>query len=319
MEDRDIRKVYFTLPPAEPHTQMQKVQRALLGGFLSPVYWQLAHRYDMPGLQIHRWCSQLGLRLLCQRRSTIPLNQLFFLMFGPLDSTRYFEFDFAFRALATAPMHRLLDVSSPRFLPLLLLTRKTDFEADLINPDAQDLAETTNFVRALGLEDRCHMHECLIESVPFQPESYDVITSISVVEHIRDAKSAIEKMWELLKPGGKLILSLPCAAESVEQYVNVNHYGVLAPDERGFTYLQHLYDERLLQERIFSITGKPVHSEIWGEKSPGFLRQNLDAKWADRRYPYWREPYMLGREFTYFEKLADLPGEGVIAMESRKQ
>src|SRR5438876_3244724 len=104
MEDREFRKVYFTLAPAEPHTQMQKFQRAFLGGVLAPVYWQLAHRYDMPGLQIHRYCSQLGLRLFCSRQSTVPLNQVFFLVVNPLDSTRYFEFDFAWRALASAPM-----------------------------------------------------------------------------------------------------------------------------------------------------------------------------------------------------------------------
>ena len=63
------------------------------------------------------------------------------------------------------------------------------------------------------------------------------------------------------------------------------------------------------------MTGRPVAHRIYGEKRPGFLQTNLKSKYLVDRYPFWREAYMMSREFAYFEDISDLPGEGVIAME----
>jgi len=197
--------------------------------------------------------------------------------------------------------------------------KKREMNVDLINPDAKDLAETTSLVKASGLEDRCHLHKVLIEEAPFEPESFDVITSISVVEHIPQDMQAIQKMWDLLKPKGRLLLSVPCAAQALEQYINVNSYDLLAPDERGYVFLQHVYDETLLQRRIFSVTGLPTRVVIYGERQVGALRRNLDRKWSDRSYPYWQEPYLMSQDFMKFDSLTDLPGEGVIMMEFVKE
>lgn len=60
-------------------------------------------------------------------------------------------------------------------------------------------------------------------------ESFDVITCISVIEHIgldtlygkshkqTSDKKALQQMYKLLKPGGELILTTPVAAEPFEQ------------------------------------------------------------------------------------------------------
>ena len=44
----------------------------------------------------------------------------------------------------------------------------------------------------------------MIEKAPFEPETFDTITSISVLEHIPEDRAALEKMWKLLKPGGQV-------------------------------------------------------------------------------------------------------------------
>ncbi len=173
-------------------------------------------------------------------------------------------------------------------------------------------------VQALSLENRCSLRGCLISAASIEPESFDVVTSISVVEHIPQDAQAIQKMWDLLKPGGRLLLTLPCAAEASEQYIDRNEYGLLTPDEEGYFFFQRLYDQRLLEERVFSIIGQPRHRVIYGEMSPGALRKNLDRKLEDPYYPYWREPYMMGQQFCYFRDLSELPGEGVIALEFEK-
>jgi hypothetical protein len=71
-----------------------------------------------------------------------------------------------------------------------------------------------------------------------------------------------------------------------------------------------------LQEHVFSVTGRPRHCVVYGEKTAGTFLRNAERKRANPDvYPYWREPYMMGREYGYFPDVDDLPGEGVVAME----
>lgn len=297
---------------------MQVLGRALMGIALTPAYWLLAHLYRTPGLRFRLDCTLLALRLLFGRQEFVSRTDIRRLLFLPMDSTRYFEFAFAWDGVSKLSPVRYLDVSSPHAFPIVLLLKRPSLRGELLNPDVSDLASTTNLVKALGLGDRCGLKSCLIDAAPFEPESFDVITSISVVEHILQDTEAIRKMWGLLKPGGRLLLTLPCAAAAAERYNNRNEYGLVTPDAEGNFFFYRLYDERSLEERIFSVTGPPRRRSIYGERSCGILLRNLDRKMADPLYPYWEEPFMMGRDFHYFESLGDLPGDGVIGLEFEK-
>ncbi len=240
-------------------------------------------------------------------------------MFMPMDSTRYFEFDYASRTLSGLPMERYLDVSSPRLVPVTLLEERQGLTADLINPIAKDLADTGKLIDAAGLATRCRLHSCLIEDAPFPPESFDVVTSISVVEHIPEDTKAIQKIWSLLKPGGVFVLTVPCMAEASEQYIDFDEYRLFQTDRNGFVFWQRFYDQRLLNERIFCTTGQPKQYVVYGEKVAGSFLKNAEQKRGNSRYPYWREPYMMAREYRYFDTVDQLPGEGVIGMIFTKQ
>lgn len=272
-----------------------------------------------PGMNFHWRCVRLGLRLLLNPRLPLRRGWVYMFLFAPIGSTRYFEFDFAWRALADAHVTNYLDVSSPRLCPILLLEAKRDASAELINPDAEDLAITTNLVRACGLATRVHTRSCLIQDAPFEPQSFDAISSLSVLEHIPDVREAVSKMWAWLQPGGKLILSMPCAADAYEQWIDSPVYGLLEADDRGFNFLQTVYDEALLREKIFGVTGEPKNFVLYGERRAGFLRKHLDTRYSGLGPDFWREPYVMGKEFRRFEKIADLPGEGVIALEFVKE
>jgi SAM-dependent methyltransferase len=311
-------KTYIRVPNVQRLGRIEKLWRALAGSVLSPAYWLLAHRYHVPGLRFRLDCARLGLRLLYNHKAPVSYPEIYGLLFWPMDSTRYFEFAFMWDALSKQSPSRYLDVSSPRLFPIILILKKYELFAELLNPDAADLTSTAKLVEALRLENRCNLRGCLVSAAPFEPGSFDVITSISVVEHIPQDTQAVQKMWDLLKPGGRLLLTLPCAAQTSEQYINRNEYGLLAPDEEGYFFFQRLYDQRLLEERIFPITGQPRQCVIYGERSPGTLRRNLDRKMGDPYYPYWREPYMMGQDFCYFKRLGELPGEGVIALEFKR-
>jgi SAM-dependent methyltransferase len=315
MDSSTPRRTCIEVPKPKILPWSQRLARALKGMFLSPVYWWLAHIHNVPGLKFHRYCSQFGLKLLFFNKGNIDYRTLYHLICFPMDSTRYFEFDFLWKALSTQQVHRYLDVSSPRLFPLILTSKKHHVATSMVNPDKADLLLTKKLVAAAALDHRCELYECLIESALFRPNTFDTITSISVIEHIPEDTKALRNMWAMLKHGGRLLVTLPCAAESSEQYSNENKYGLLDPGDDGLTFWQRLYDQKMLNERVYCVTGKPENHMIYGEKTPGSFRRNANSKLSDPHYPFWREPFMMGQEYDYFDSVNNLPGEGVIAME----
>ena len=187
--------------------------------------------------------------------------------------------------------------------------------------DWQELLAIAQSVAALGGEElraedfsRHWMHHGFVEidSEKMSKSLGNFFTVRQVLEKF-DAE-AVRRMWQWLKPGGRLLLTVPCAATESEQYINSNEYGVLAADGAGFVFWQRLYDEARLEASIYSITGAPVRQQLYGEKVAGTFLQNASQKRAGyaTTYPFWREPYMMSRDYAYFHSLADLPGEGVI-------
>jgi len=257
----------------------------------------------------------MGLKLLFKRQGSLSPSDFFRLLFWPIDSVRYFEFDFMWETLSKLRLSSYLDISSPRMFPLVFLSGHPDITAELVNPDKADLEITRKFITACGLDPQCQLGSLLIEDLPFAHESFDAVTSISVVEHIHEDKKAIENIWRLVKPGGRLLLSVPCAAIAEEEYMDADFYGVQTAREKDFLFHQYKYDQNLLEERIYCVTGCPKRYAIYGEKIAGTLQSWLTKQWAREIYPRWKEPYAVARAFQYYESLGDLPGDGVIAME----
>ncbi len=313
-------QTYIRIPHKQTLGRAKRLSRALLGGVLSPIYWLLAYRYRVPGLKFRKECALLAFRLFIKRmfnkeKMYISFAKIYRLLFWPLDSVRYFEFDFVWHGLSDLSIRHYLDVSSPHLLPIMLVLKKNQLRAELMNPDVQDLITTANLSKALGFEKRCNFHPCLISAATFEPGSFDVVTSMSVLEHIPEDNEAIRKMWEFLEPGGRLLLTVPCASGAREEYIDRNEYGLLEPDKDGFFFFQRYYDRKLLSENVFSITGEPLRYAVYGEKTAGAYHRNEQSKLSDPNYPAWREPYTMGQEYRYFDSVDDLPGIGVIGME----
>jgi predicted SAM-dependent methyltransferase len=270
----------------------------------------------VPGIGLHIRSWALALKLLINRR--ISRSEAVRLACCPFDSVRYFEFDVFWKWLPSCECgDRYLDISSPRLFLLLLLSSRPELNACLVNPDEKDLTATQALMQAFDLAENCRTFNCLIADANFSPESFDTITSISVIEHIPqpDDISAVKKIWQLLRPGGRLFVSVPCAAEAFEEYMNFNEYGILKTGEDGYVFAQRFYDEELLQSCFFQIFGQPARMRIYGERCRGAYMANRAHKNRDIMYPFWRESFMMGREYRYFEHVRDLPGVGVIAMQ----
>lgn len=304
---------HIALPPAR--ARLTAMQRAVLGarGALGVVpFALLAHASGLPGLEVRLRIAALAARIGLRRgrvRSTAFYNMLCF----PMDSTRYFEFDFMWRRLKGLSAGRYLDVSSPRLLPMLFVDANPGISATLVNPDPSDLAETFDLAEACGLDSRCVFESTLIEALSTPDDSLDVITSISVLEHIRNDTEALVRMWRMLRPGGRLLLSLPCAATAEQQFLNVKTYDFTSNEADGSVFHQYLYSEATLR-RLVAVTGPPAVQEVYGERVKGFHLALYERKWRDGAYPFWREPWFM-TAFSRFESIQDLPGEGVVLLE----
>lgn len=301
------------VPVRAARTPLRLALHALAGAVLTPLYWLLAALRSAPGLRLALRSAGFGLRgLVAPRR--LPLRTVFHLLFMPMESTRYFEFDFVWRALEGRTLHRYLDVSSPRLLPLALLDRRPRLEGELINPNPADLAETRRAVEALGLAARCRLHGCLIADAAFEPGTFDAITSISVLEHIPDDQQAVRRIWDLLEPGGVFVLTVPCMARAQDQFIDRDEFGLLPRDAQGHVFWQRMYDRDALERRVFAVTGAPREMRVFGETVAGAHARNNDRKRGDPGYPYWREALMMAVEWRAFERIEDLPGEGVVGL-----
>lgn len=312
-EHNDLPKVYLRFP--EPFKRVSRIKRlghTLVGAVLFPFYWVMAYAVQTPGLAFRFLCMLKGIQLLLREGDYV---RAYGLIVAPLDSVRYFEFDFMWNTVKRTKIGSYLDVSSPRMLPLMIADQVANLEADLINPDRKDLPMTITLAKSFGVAEKCRFHDSLIEEATLKAESFDLITSMSVVEHIPDDKGAIQKMWDLLKPGGVLLISAPCAANASEEYTNLNDYELIDTDESGFVFWQRYYDEALIQQRIYSITGLPRRFQIYAEKEAGSYNQNVTEKRSNPFYSYWREPLMMGMQYEFKDRLSELPGMGVIAME----
>ncbi len=311
--DRQLQKTYLRYKETSSRLSLwEKLVIGLAGTFLAPVYWLLAYAHKTPGLQFRGYFLRKGIQLAIQHGR---LDAAYRLIVMPLDSFRYFEFDFMSNSVQKAKIAKYLDVSSPRLFPLMVADQNPDAVVHFINPDARDLARTADLAKDLGLEERSTFHAEMISDVKFATGSFDLITCMSVLEHIDDDKGAIAKFWELLAPGGRLLLTIPCANMAQEEYMNQDDYQLGASKLEEFQFFQRFYDHALLETQIYSITGPPVHHQIYAEKVAGTYQQNETRKREDKFFPAWRAPYDMGRHYEYKDDFAVMPGIGVIGLE----
>ena len=296
-----------------PLTGVLRIAYALAGLVLFPFCWLMGGLLGVPGMRFRFSCLSAGLRLLLVGSFAEAYRCIVF----PLDSVRHFEMEFFWSRMRALRPARVLDVSSPRLINLLNLRADAHARVDLINPDTKDLERTRRMAQGLGVDGRCRFLDVLIDDIPGDARDYPLVTCMSVLEHIVDDLAALRTIWERVAPGGRLLLSVPCAAQEVEEFTNVDEYGLLGVDEAGFVFWQRYYDEARLQA-LFAITGAPVSRAIYAERVPGAYDADVFAKRTNRFYPVWREPYTTARTYARSENLATLSGMGVVALEFAK-
>jgi hypothetical protein len=304
-----VRRVEMRTPSA-----LTLISHGLASMVLVPSYALAATAIGTPGMRFHLEAVSAALRLVTNGKGLIA--QAGRLALYPMDSTRYFEFDWVWSRLQRlGRVKKYLDISSPRLLPLSYVRRSDVEHAWFVNPDWSDLETTRRWAEALSLSGRCSFSAEPIESSRLGDCRFDAMTSISVFEHIVNEGPALAHVSSLLAPGGTLLITLPCTASGYDQFRDYDEYNLAQPDAEGRYFFQRFYDASSLRERVFAILGEPRQMTVYGESQPGYFGRNAQQKMRGLPYPFWREGYMMGRYFKTYPSIDALPGEGVVALE----
>jgi SAM-dependent methyltransferase len=158
----------------------------------------------------------------------------------PVDVVRYEEFHFLLRFLKCQGLsgRRILDVSSPHMMAHMLASANDVIKAD-INPRER---------RAVAGRDRLRFQLADAKRLPFRDSSFDVVYSISVIEHIHEGyRDAVREMLRVTRPGGVLYLTFPVSVRHVEEWVDSDPYSKQAV-RGGRVFFQYRFDRHDVDE-----------------------------------------------------------------------
>lgn len=143
---------------------------------------------------------------------------------------------------------RILDVSSPK-LPSLILGRKAEIWAtDLDDPQLTSRWKIT--ADSIGLERYSVRYEDA-SALSFPDNSFDLVYSISVIEHIPGDGDmrALAEFARVLEPGGSIIVEVPYRRKYEEVLQHYDSKGAPLPSPR---FYERYYDKEALRNRLQS-------------------------------------------------------------------
>ena len=196
------------------------------------------------GMKTHFFSMFIGLKIFLKTgdlKCAIPL------ILNPLDSVRYGEFWFAITKIKHLKVKNYLDVSSPRLLPLFTYIKNNLIKIDVLNPDQTDLNYTKRIFEYMNVDKRVNFYNHSIDNNIFKTKSYDLITCMSVLEHIEEDVQALKRVWSLLKDNGSLILTVPCSKTIINEYTNLDEYKTVKKKSNDYLFWQRFYSEMLLK------------------------------------------------------------------------
>ena len=202
----------------------------------------------------------------------------------PLDPSRYLELPWAIERLAARPGEHVLDLASPKLLSVSLARRGVRVTAiDQLEREIETWQALAGDVTGLDLvvaDGR---------ALPFADASFDHACSISVLEHIEEPGDveALRELARVVRVGGRVLLTLPHAAEYREDWRDAPVYANAPGGGRSF--FQRWYD--------------PVRVEALVRAAPDL---ELVSKEVVRMAPNWNDAYV--RSFPWLVPLGPFYG-----------
>lgn len=194
------------------------------------------------------------------------MKQMLRTIVNPFDITRDVEFGYLLKTLDSNNIRpgTILDISSP-FMMAYILSGKSRVTKTDINPAEREMIKedaNLTFQREDGTR------------LSFQDNSFDLVYSISVIEHIYDKYAeAVKEMIRVLKPGGYLYLTFPVSDKHVEEWLDHRIY----PEQfqkNGQAFFQYRFDQDDVTGLLNSLSNAELidMSTYWEKKVGGYDR-----------------------------------------------
>lgn len=119
------------------------------------------------------------------------------------------------RYLASGPQRDILDVGCGTGFNVGLLQRYGRAQGVDMSEDALE------FCRRRGVE---QVQLQSADSLPFQEESFDLLTAFDVIEHIEDDRSALREFGRVLRPGGWMLIYTPALPWLYNDHDRIVHH-----------------------------------------------------------------------------------------------
>lgn len=291
----------------------------ITNGLLLPFFLCISLIFRMKGAMIHFKLIFILMFLFFKKKLTS--KNLFKLMVCPFDSVRYYEAYVFCKILKNNILKNInyLDVSSPRIFPFIFCLKKNKYikNSVLINPDNEDLTETLSLFQKNTMP--CKLQNIKVGDLP-EDEKFDFITCISVLEHIPEEGDidAVNKIWRILRKGGFLYITVPCSNEEINEYKDIDPYGLNKEKSCEYYFFQRFYDKNMLENRLFKTTGNPLLMETFGERSPGRMHK-LDIMKRNAHYVPSAESLITFFNIKKLSRFDNLNNSGVVCMLFKKQ
>ena len=204
----------------------------------------------------------------------------------PMDPSRYLELPQTIAQLGARPGERVLDLASPKLAAVALARAGVDVTSvDLFEEEVRTWSDLAGDVRGLrfGVADG--------RALPYADASFDHAFSVSVLDHVPGEGdfTALAELARVVRPGGRVILTLPFSEPYHEDWRDRPLYGDQEPGPDGRYFFERRYDEARLQRLIAA--------------APGLL---LTDRSVVRMEPNWNRLYL--RAFPWLIALGPLYG-----------
>jgi len=132
-----------------------------------------------------------------------------------------------------------------------------------------------------------NIYQGIAEQLPYEDNSFGLVWSWTVLEHVNDVKKAIEEIHRVLEPGGWAFLALPDYRQFYE-----GHYKMYVP----------MFLPKFILKIIFRMKGRPTSFLDWGINYTNArkIRNILQHMSFDilRIIPAWKEIWKSNRNLS---------------------
>lgn len=207
------------------------------------------------------------------RNDWVGLKRTAKVLVCPVDLWRYVEFPFILSHLGKQnnASQDILDISSPKLLSLYIAQK---FNCNITATDIvpRTIDEVNWYKRANSKKNLWGKIEDA-KRLSFADETFSIVYSVSVLEHIGNDSDikAIKEMARVLKPGGKLLITVPLVTTYTEEWKERDVFGCQVRSSDRNVFFSRYYDVNSLQSRLIGPSGlRLLQIRAWQETTPGW-------------------------------------------------